>query len=367
MLRRRLLAPALLAACFSGDALEGEPCKADGDCGPDLSCSVGGLCGEVGCDEPLEIALDNLDPDIFLVVDYAQTMDAGIAGTSTSRWDAVRALVQRITDSLGERANLGVQVVPSVDPTLDNVADPCFTSVFTGTPPAAAAAEAVLAALYDGTAKNGEHALRRGLQFARKYLLARLAGGPRPQAVVLISDGLYNCPLELPKGTPQVEAFDDLLVDRVAEFAARDIPVFVVGVGIDPAAGGEPPGPGVKVVMVDRHLAAEQLAEAGGRPRAAAEAPAYYTHADGDALLAALAAIPDAFADCRVALPSAPTHPQRLALLVDGLTFRPGDCADERGFRYVDDGHDRIELCPSTCARFRETRSLAVEPRCPSA
>lgn len=365
MPRRPVLAPALLAACFTGDALEGEPCQADGDCGPELSCSVGGLCGEVVCGESQEIALDNFDPDIFLVVDYAQTMDEPIGELGMTRWEATRALVQRIADTFGDRANLGIQVVPTVDPTADTVPDPCLTSAFTGVPPAADAAEAVLAALYVNTTKNGEHALSRGLEYARKFLTARLTAGPRPQAIVLISDGPFNCPLELPKGTPQIVTFDALLAQRAADLAAIDIPVFVVGIDVDQAAGGVPPGPGLEWKEVDKHLAFVQLAESGGRARAGTTT--YYTHADGDALIAALEDIPDAFADCRVELARVPQEPARLAVTVDGLTYKQGDCADDLGWRWVDDTHTHIELCEATCEALRSTRALTVDPRCADA
>lgn len=363
---RRLLAPALLAACFTGDALEGEPCRSDADCGPSLACTEGGLCGEFRCDEPLTLELDNLDPDIFLVVDYAATMRFEVeVGTGVTRWDHTRALVQRIADELGDRVNLGLQVVPSVDPTVLSSPDPCFTSDFTGVPPAADRADAVLATLYAGTAKTGEHALSRGLEFAREGLAARPAAGMRPQAIVLISDGPFNCGLDVGDATARIESFDAMLAPRAAALAAAGIPVHVVGVGVPTTTAGAAPGPGLTIDMVDRHLAFEQLAVAGGDPRPGPTA--YYTPADADALIQTLAAIPRAFADCRVALARVPDYPPRLAITVDGDTFRRGDCEDGRGWRYVDDAFTHIELCETTCTAFREARALTVESRCPSA
>ena len=363
-MHRRLLAPALLAACFTGDALEGEPCKADADCGPDLTCSEQGLCGEFRCVEPESLTLENFAPDVVLLVDYAATMRLQVDGTR--RWDLVRALVGRISDELGATVNLGIQIVPSVDPEAEFSQDPCFTDDLAAIAPAADRGPAVFAALEQKPAKTGEHALSRGLEFVLAALAPRPAAALRPQVIVLISDGPFNCSLVGSEKYSRIQLFDVGIAAHVAQIAAdpvHPIPVYVVGVGV--TGGGVPPGPELFIDDVDNDLAFAELAEAGGRARPAGTP--YYTPADADELLAALRAIPPAFADCQVPVTPAPVYAERLAITVDGHTFKVAEtCAQGRGWRYVDATHTRIELCEATCEQFRATRSLTIDRRCPS-
>jgi hypothetical protein len=361
VVRRALLAAALLAGCFTGTALEGEPCIADADCGPALTCADG-LCGEFRCRDPEAIALDNLAPDIFLLVDYAATMDKPVGDGDQVRWDLVRAAVERLADELGADANLGLQVVPSVDPEPDSVPDPCYTTPATRLDPAPARGAAVRAALRPSPAKNGEHALGVGLGFALEALAARPGAAMRPQAVVLISDGLFNCNPDEPDLVTRIERFDATLA---AQVAAAGVPVYVVGVDPPPHDPDVPaPGPGEEVRLIAREAAIREVALAGGRPRAG-DAP-YYDVADIAPLIADLRAIPPAFADCRVALSEPPAYPQRLIVSVAGARFKLDDaCTDGRGWRWADAANDRIELCPHTCAEFRAARALTIDQRCP--
>ncbi len=368
-MHRRLLAPALLAACFTGEALEGEPCKTDADCGPDLTCSDGGLCGEFRCEEPEQLSLENFAPDILLLVDYAVTMRLEVTEGQPYplRWDLVRTLVQRIADEVGPTVNLGMQVVPSVDPTAIFSPDPCFTSNATLISPAAGNGPTVRGVLRDDPAITGEHALSRGLEFILEALALRPAAAVRPQAIVLISDGFFNCIPTVDEMVDRVELFDAGLATRVGQLADDDdhpIPVYVVGV--DVVAGGLPPAEGRKISEIDHDLAFAQLAEAGGQPRPGATP--YYTPADADELIDALRDIPDAFADCRVRLDPVPDYPSRLVVTVAGSTFNPSDdCASGHGWRFADPGNTHIELCEATCEAFKNARALTIDRRCPSA
>jgi len=366
---RRLLAPALLAACFTGDALEGEPCKTDADCGPDLACSDGGLCGEFRCEEPEQLSLENFAPDVLLLVDFAGTMRLEeVDGVPYPlRWDLAHPLLVRIADEVGPAVNLGMQVVPSVDPTAMFSSDPCFTSNATLISPAAGNGPTVRGALRDLPANTGEHALSRGLEFVLAALALRPGAAVRPQAIVVISDGSFNCIPTVSDEVDRVELFDAGLATRVAQLADDEdhpIPVYVVGVDVVP--GGVAPAEGRRIFEVDGDLAFAQLAEAGGRPRPGATP--YYTPADADELIDALREIPDAFADCRVRLDPIPDYPSRLVVGVAGSTFNPSDdCASGHGWRYADPDSTHIELCESTCEAFRKARALTIDRRCPSA
>lgn len=372
MLARRALACTLAcaAACFGGEALRGEPCASDDDCGPRLQCVDGGLCGERRC-PATTYELPNFAPDITVVVAYTITMGAAVDEQGTTRWDQVLALVGELGEALGDRVNLGLVVTPSVNaPAYDPAKNPCYTDASTHLLPGPDQGALLLGVLPPGPANLGEHPISRGFNLALAGLRARDPDGLRPQAVVIINDVTFNCRLEPSSSKQLVEQFDISLAQRVAAAAADGVPVFVVGVGVE-SLGLGPPLPGVKFDQVDPVLAFNELAVAGGRPRAGEVR--YFRPEDTAELIAALAAVPDAFADCRVPLAEVPAEPDRLVVVVDGAGFRAApDCADEHGFRYAapagpaGPAAPAVELCPATCAAFRATRTLTIEQRCPA-
>ena len=85
-------------------------------------------------------------------------------------------------------------------------------------------------------------------------------------------------------------------------------------------------------------------------------------------IIAALAAIPPAFSDCRLTIDDPFPYEDRLVITI-GLAshHRQLDCHRGHGWRYPDPA-DRttVELCPDTCADFRAARQLTVEQRCPA-
>ena len=361
--RRLALAALALAACFTGDALLGEPCAQDADCGPSLRCADGGLCGEFRC-PATPLTLPNFAPDITLIVTYTVSM-ARVDDEGLARWERVYALVEQIAAALGDRVNLGVQVVPSLGAQSSGFFDPCYTDATTRLLPAPMQQQAVMDAVPVALPELGEHALRTGIDLALVGFELQDPDQLRPQAIVILSDAPFNCSDAATNALERVELFDGGLIPRVAEVAATGVPVFVVGVGVTSTDGG-PPFPGAHTEEVDPHLAFNALAEAGGQARTGDTR--YYRPEDSAALIAALAAIPLAFADCRVALDGAPANPGRLIMTIDGASYRgEPDCGAGRGWRYVDpDDPNVVELCPDTCAEFRAARALTIEQRCPA-
>ena len=361
--RRLALAALALAACFTGDALLGEPCVQDADCGPSLRCADGGLCGEFRC-PATPLALPNFAPDITLIVAYTESM-ARVGEDGVSRWDQAYALAEQLAEQLGDRVNLGVQVVPSLDAQPSDFYNPCYTDASTRLLPAPAQGAALLATLPAAQPALGEHALRGGLDLTLAGFVLQDPDALRPQAIVIISDPPLNCSEVATDGLERVELFDGGLVPRVAAVAATGVPVFVVGIGVTPTHG-TPPFPGARTDEVDPHLAFNALAEAGGQARPGDTR--YYRPEDSAALIATLAAIPPAFADCRVPLEDAPAYPDRLVVTIEAASYSedPG-CTTKHGWRYPDpDDLAVIELCPDTCARFRVAAALTIEQRCPS-
>jgi hypothetical protein len=362
MLRRFALAAACAAACFGGEALRGEPCAVDSDCGPRLQCVDGGLCGERRC-PATTFELPTLAPDITVIVAYTISMDDPVDDQGTTRWQQVLELVGEIGEALGERVNLGMVVVPSFNaPAYDPATNPCYSDASTHLLPAPDQGALLLGVLPPEPPMLGEHPVGRGLELALDGFATKDPEELRPQAVVIINDSTFNCSLKTTSAKEVVELFDVNLTQQVADAAAAGVPVFVVGVGVE-SFGLSAPFPGAKFNEVDPLLAFNELAVAGGRPRDGETR--FFRPEDADELIAALAAVPDAFADCRVALDEAPAEPDRMVVVVDGAGFRAAaDCAGEHGFRYAAPGNAEIELCPATCAAFRATRALTIEQRC---
>jgi hypothetical protein len=357
------LAALALAACFTGDALEGEPCTRDVDCGPNLRCSDAGLCGQTLCTTATVITLPTFAPDIALIVTFAASMHLGAQGTDGIRWQQVLDLVDELGAALGDRVNLGLQVVPTIGPQTEYL--PCRTDASTRILPGPGQGQTIADALVPVFPANhkGEHALRVGIDLTLEGLALTDPDALRPRAIVLISDAPLNCS-ELATGLDEfVELFDNGLIPHVAEVAAAGVPIYVVGVDIQPG-DGEAPFPGAKFSMVDPHVAFNQLADAGGRPR---PGDTHYYRADEiDTIVDALAAIPPAFADCRVKLDAKPVHADLLVLRVGPYRHHgQPDCTGGHGWRYVDREQQSVELCPATCADFRAARTLTIEQRCP--
>ena len=348
--------------CFGGEALRGEPCAIDRDCGPRLQCVDGGLCGERRC-PATTLELPTLAPDITLIVTYTISMSETVDELGTTRWQQVLELVGQIGEALGDRVNLGMVVAPSFNaPAYDPEKNPCYTDASTHLLPAPGQGALLLGVLPPEPPDLGEHPVGRGLNLALAGLTSQDPAGLRPQAVVIINDSTFNCRTEPSTAAEFIELFDLGLTQRVADAAASGVPVFVVGVGVT-SNGLAAPFPGARFRDVDPVLAFNELAVAGGHPREGATR--YYRPEDVDELVAALAAVPDAFADCRVALAEPPADPERLVVVVDGASFRAEpDCGGGRGFRYPDTSHQAVELCPETCAAFRATRALTIEQRC---
>lgn len=357
------LALALVAACFTGAALEGEPCSLDADCGPSLSCTDAGLCGQTLCTVPTVVTVPTFAPDITLIVTYTASMARPLTDDpDTLRWQQVTTLVDELAAALGDRVNLGLQIVPTVGPQTQYT--PCQTDARSRILPAPDQGDRIADALQP-VAENqkGEHALRAGIDLTLEGFTLTDPEALRPQAIVLISDGPLNCRDLATDLDVLVKRFDDALIPRVAEVAATGVPIYVVGVDIH-EGNGKPPAADVAWSDIDAHLAFNALADAGGRPR---PGDTHYYRADDPAtVVAALAAVPPAFADCRVQLAARPVYDELLVIRVGPYRHHAQpDCSGGHGWRYTDADKQTVELCAATCADFRAEKTLTIEQRCP--
>ena len=163
---RLALAALGLAACFTGGALQGEPCASDADCGTELRCTADRLCGELRCPDSVHtLSLPSFAPQVTILVTYTASMAEALTDDpGTTRWQQVLAFVDALAQALGDRIDLGLQVVPTVG--LMNEYQPCRTDARARILPAADQAGAILAALPAAPLNIGEHALRAGLDLS---------------------------------------------------------------------------------------------------------------------------------------------------------------------------------------------------------
>ncbi|MCA9661821.1 MAG: VWA domain-containing protein, partial [Myxococcales bacterium] len=183
--RRRLAAVgvavgALVGACFSGEALLGEPCLEDAGCGPALAC-VDGFCGGTpetfSCGDGLEVSIVNIRPNVVLIVDRSGSMsDAAPGADGASRWEVLRGLVAAIVERFDLEMNLGLVFFPAADASPNQVERACNAALQPAVEVAPTAGAAILTALPiegeegDGFKPAGAAPIASALEVARDHL-----------------------------------------------------------------------------------------------------------------------------------------------------------------------------------------------------
>ncbi|MCB9703509.1 MAG: VWA domain-containing protein [Myxococcales bacterium] len=356
--------PALALACFSGAALRGEPCVASDECGPSLGCE-GGFCGgprqTFACGDGVTVAIDNLHPNIVLVLDRSGSMIGELG--ETTRWEILRGLVGEIVETFGPSMNLGAVRFPSLDAEAKWGQLGCVSNTEPDVPLALANQAAILAAIpsAEELPPEGATPTTAAVRVALEHLRAR--DRQLTKALVLITDGAANCGDASTSEYQLAEGYDDALPVTVAEAAAAGIPTYVVGIAIEDSLSpvfldGQPDNINTFEVL-------SELAVAGGTAREGAVR--FYEAGDLDELLAELAELPEAVLDCTIPLDPRPDYPELIEVAIDGKTYerRQGTACEGDGYRFTGEALDTIELCEGACARFQASGALSIGYRCP--
>lgn len=389
MIRRaRALALAcglLLGSCFEGQALWGERCAADRDCGPALTCHADGVCADVPACGELPLTIADMRPKVVLLLDHSESMKRCLDAPEErsacfdpdppgpSRWDALAGVVQAAVDGLADRVDFAAIVFPSDDlPDLLKQGYACrfnaATTIAFG-PTAAAAIEAAVPPDRDRE-PSGENPVRDAWTAARALLDDVTGDAVPPRMIVLLTDNPPNCPGGGADLETNTEKLDPSVADLVAAGAADGVPTLVVGISIQDQLAGVVPGDG-QIDLVNPNLYMTGLAEAGGAPQPGATP---YLHlGDSDdlpgvtgALIAAIDALTADLGRCRVRLREAPEAPELVAVGLDGRLRRDDPtCADDQAWRWPGDDRRAIELCPGACARLTAGAGVRVRYGCP--
>jgi hypothetical protein len=263
-----------------------EDCDGVTDCA-DSDCEV-----DPACCTPFDTSVPVVPPDaeIFFVVDRSGSMNWPASGTTRSRWTELRGAMTAVLPSLSDLP-LGLLTFPLQ--TGDTERYNCAVGMGPDVGLDYGTGSLIDARLAAATPRAGDTPTPDAFATVRGYLESVTSS--RPRFVVLLTDGLPepNCGATVPA---TVSAIRDLR-DRLG------VDTFVLGI-VGPDSTGSTAG------IPDLRAALNEMADAGGRPRAGTLR--YYEAVDGPALTRSLRAIMAAATDCHVDLGAAPARPDHL-------------------------------------------------------
>ena len=263
-------------------------------------------------------------PQIILMLDRSGSMGA-------SRWRPARQAVIELTEGMDASWEVGLELFPSA--TSEDDCGVLGLDVF----PAAQHAESIAAVLSDAT-PHGATPTTAALEFAGAAFATLRAretnvSMPRPQTIVLVTDGASNC-------DPYGNLNDSILAttDTVRQLRTEGITTYVIGYDIG----------GASVAA----RAMDDWASEGGTGVA--------LHVrDGETLLTELRAAVASTAPCSFAIEAMPSDPLLLRIRLDGRVLR-------RDTDYVWMPGTGIQLSADLCLAVRdgEAHPLTAELLC---
>jgi Mg-chelatase subunit ChlD len=356
MTEARLVLLVLVAASGLGcaDVDDATDAGVRGDGGGDSSDSR--PANPYGCQVGESVQLAPQPPDVLILLDRSESM--AMAFGSSTRYQAVAALLAELVGSYARRVRFGYQELPGQQGCAGpGMAACCVSPPTVGVSLAAEAA--VASALASAWPVAGGTPTAAALQVARAYYDG-LADGIDHRYVLLATDGTPNCTLAgtLAEGqTPDAPACADALAQVSALYAAG-VRVIVLGVGLDLAGAA---GEGAACL--------DSLAHAGGAA-ASPGSPGYYVAGDPEQLRRAIEQIFGGVARPSCVLYFSPPvlDPAGMAVFLDGQRipqssvngWEPDDSEHPRWVRINGEYCDQIQSfevtnvvarfkCPPTC------------------
>lgn len=293
-----------------------------------------------------DIPLTKAEPTILFVLDRSRSMAQSIGrGTGDSRWGTLTKALAESLSGVDGAMRVGALFYPALGASTQQCAVPPTVDVPPGTNQTARVLEAMRA-----TNPNGPTPTATALEVAARSLLNVRAAAPA-RALVLATDGAPDCNAALDgrscrcsaPGTcgTAIRCLDDVrTVERIAGYAARGLPTYVIGIG--EATFGD---------VLDR------MAVAGGRARAGS--PKYFPAGSASELTAALVAIRERIGSCTFLTSSVPTSQGTITLSQGGRTIPEGP-TDASGWTWSDKGNGEIVFGGDACAKVSTGSASSV-------
>jgi hypothetical protein len=288
-----------------------------------------------------------LPPDIVIVLDTSSSMNDAVYGPCggtcpPTKWSSAVAAIDSIVGAATPKVHWGLKLIADGG----EACDAGGITVPTGTD-SAGQIRAVLAQRTSGNmlATPGNTPLRAAIEVAAAHLSGRDPGPLR--TILLITDGLPDCK----PGEPDPLASDASgAVQAVSDAAAAGVTTYVVGVG---------------TLAADADAALDQLAVAGGLPRAGT--PAYAPAAGSADLTTAINDLVTQAAACTFAVPDPPTTDGTTSREDIDVFLRGFDMGDVHvpqdamnGWGYTDQSAMGIQLRGSACDEVRGGRPVSI-------
>jgi hypothetical protein len=270
--------------------------------------------------------LDKVPADLLIVLDRSgsmneKLMDALGNPNPNSKWTDMTAAITQVVMQTSMSIRWGLKFFPDVGGAQCGVNAGAVVPIGDNSSPAIATAIADPLAI----PADGRTPTRLGMISAGAYLKA--LADPNPKYILLATDGSPNCdPAQAVTATSDAPG----AVQAVKDVAALGIPTFVVGIA---------------TTASDADMTLNDMAVAGGEPRAAA--PKYYPVSSKDDLVAALGKIGGQISSCSFGLVAAPPDVNNVVVEADGNRV-PKDPTHMNGWDYGT-GMRSIQLYGTYC------------------
>ena len=274
-------------------------------------------------------------PTVMFVIDRSGSMSTRFS-TAGSRWSVLTSGLAKALPSVDGTMQIGALLFPSVSAGRGDLS--CAVPGAADLLPKTGNVKPLLYAM-EAHGPGGATPTAAALDVANAALLS-VRSSRSARAMVLATDGGPNCNGAL---NPQTctcadlgsgcrrnasQCLDDArTVARIASYASKGVPTYVIGIGNDAAS-----------------VTLDAMANAGGRPQSGAHA--YYAATSEPELDAALVTIRDAVGACTYLTPSVPDAQGRISLSIDGKPV-PFDAAN--GGAWSDQTNGEIVLSGAAC------------------